>query len=491
MTPATSVRPFPLAKTMSLDVGVIHFIGIGGIGMSGMAEILHNLGYKVKGSDMSQSANVERLRKLGIEVMIGHVGENVQGAAVVVKSTAVKDDNPEILAARALRIPVVKRSEMLAELMRLKMTVAIAGTHGKTTTTSLIAALFESARLDPTVINGGIINAYGTNTRLGQGDWMVVEADESDGTFTRIPLTIAIITNIDPEHLDYYGSFDAAKDAFRQFIENLPFYGFGVMCADHPEVLALTAKVIDRRLITYGTNPQADVRAVNYRTDIDGLHFDVEISSRLNGKAKRLTNLHLPMHGMHNLRNSLAAIAVGNELDMDSKTIAQGLASFKGVKRRFTLTGEANGIRVVDDYGHHPVEIAATLKAARDVQNARGGRVIAVVQPHRYTRLRDLFDQFSSCFTDADVVLVADVYAAGEKPIEGIDRDHLVEGIKGCGHRQALPLASFEALPEKIAELAKPGDMVVCLGAGNITQIANQLPESLNKFFMASGIKAS
>lgn len=479
MTPPAPVRPFPLAKTMSLDVGTIHFVGIGGIGMSGMAEILCNLGYTVKGSDMSESANVERLRAKGIEVFIGHKAENVKDAAVVVKSTAVQWDNPELVAAREQRIPVVRRSEMLAELMRLKMTVAVAGTHGKTTTTSLVAALFEAARLDPTVINGGIINAYGTNTRLGQGDWMVVEADESDGTFTKIPLTIAVITNIDPEHLDYYGSWDALKDAFRQFIDNLPFYGFAVLCADHPEVLALSAKVIDRRIITYGTNPQADVRAVNVKSEIDGLHFDVEISDRVGGEARKLKGLHLPMHGMHNLRNALASVAIGNELDMDDAVVAKALDGFAGVKRRFTVTGEALGMTVVDDYGHHPVEIAATLKAARDVQENRGGRVIAVVQPHRYTRLRDLFDQFTTCFTDADMVVVADVYPAGEKPIEGIDKDHLVMGLKQGGHRHALSLDSLDGLADKIAEIGREGDMVVCLGAGNITYAANKLPTEL------------
>jgi UDP-N-acetylmuramate--alanine ligase len=368
---------------------------------------------------------------------------------------------------------------MLAELMRLKMTVAIAGTHGKTTTTSLVAAMFEAARLDPTVINGGIINAYGTNTRLGQGDWMVVEADESDGTFTKIPLTIAVITNIDPEHLDYYGSYDALKDAFRQFIDNLPFYGFAVLCADHPEVLTLSAKVIDRRIVTYGTNPQADIRAVNVQSKIDGLHFDVKISDRVAGSARTLSGLHLPMHGLHNLRNALAGIAIGNELDMDDAVIARALSGFAGVKRRFTVTGEALGMTVIDDYGHHPVEIAATLKAARDVQDNRGGRVIAVVQPHRYTRLRDLFDQFATCFSDADVVVVSDVYAAGEKPLEGIDKDHLVSALKQVGHKHVVSLSHLDALADKIAEIGHEGDMVVCLGAGNITYAANKLPEQL------------
>lgn len=486
MTPAP-VRPFPLAKTMSLDVGTIHFVGIGGIGMSGMAEILHNLGYTVKGSDMSESANVERLRKLGIEVFVGHEGKNVTEAAVVVKSTAVQWDNPELLAAREMRIPVVRRSEMLGELMRLKMTVAIAGTHGKTTTTSLVAALFEAARLDPTVINGGIINAYGTNTRLGQGDWMVVEADESDGTFTKIPVTIGVITNIDPEHLDYYGSYDALKDAFRQFIDNLPFYGFAVLCADHPEVVALSAKIIDRRIITYGTNPQSDVRAINVRNEIEGQHFDVQVSDRVGGEARTIEGLVLPMHGRHNLLNALASVAIGNELSLDDKTVTKALAEFAGVKRRFSVAGEGLGMTVIDDYGHHPVEISATLKAARDVQTARGGRVIAVVQPHRFTRLRDLFEQFTSCFHDADVVLVADVYPAGEKPIEGIDKEHLAMGLKQGGHRNVSTVDDIDALAVQLAEIGREGDMVVCMGAGNITNYANKLPKQLSALAKKNG----
>lgn len=464
---------------MPQSIGLVHFIGIGGIGMSGIAEVLHNLGYRVQGSDQAESANVQRLREKGIACFVGHKADNIGEAEVVVVSTAIKKSNPELLAAREKLLPIVRRAEMLAELMRFRNAIAIGGTHGKTTTTSMVAALLEAGGLDPTVINGGIINAYGTNTRLGQGDWMVVEADESDGTFTKIPLTIAVITNIDPEHLDYYGSWDALKDAFRQFIDNLPFYGFAVLCADHPEVLALSAKVIDRRIITYGTNPQADVRAVNVKSEIDGLHFDVEISGRVGASPRKLKGLHLPMHGMHNLRNALAAISIGNELEMDDAVIVKALGSFAGVKRRFTITGEALGMTVIDDYGHHPVEISATLKAARDVQNNRGGRVIAVVQPHRYTRLRDLFEQFTTCFSDADTVLVADVYPAGEKPIEGIDKEHLVMGLKQGGHRHVLALGSLDELADKIAEIGREGDMVVCLGAGNITYAANKLPAQL------------
>ncbi len=477
------IRRLPLGKTLSLDVGVIHFIGIGGIGMSGIAEILHNLGYKVQGSDMAGSANVERLRAMGIDVMIGHTGSNLGDAAVVVKSTAVKSDNPEIVEARARRIPVVRRAEMLAELVHLKMTVAIAGTHGKTTTTSLTAALFDAAGFQPTVINGGIINAYGTNAKLGTGEWMVVEADESDGTFIKLPATIAVITNIDPEHLDYYGSFDALRAAFLQFIENLPFYGFGVLCIDHPEVQALLAKVQDRRIVTYGFNPQADICAVNMRVDATGQYYDVECRSYPSGGVEVIKDLFLPMHGRHNLLNSLAALAVARELNMGIETIQKGLAGFGGVKRRFTKTGEADGVTIIDDYGHHPVEIAATLACARQALPDVNARVIAVVQPHRFTRVRDLFEEFCTCFNDAQTVLVSDIYTAGEEPIEGIHRDALVAGMRAHGHRDARALESEATLAKQVAEVVKAGDIVVCLGAGSISSWAGKLPEQLKVVF--------
>jgi UDP-N-acetylmuramate--alanine ligase len=473
------IRKLPLGKTLSLDVGMIHFIGIGGIGMSGIAEILHNLGYKVQGTDMSGNANVERLRAMGIPVMIGHAGEHLGDATVVVKSTAVKSSNPEIVEARARRIPVVKRAEMLAELVRLKMTVAIAGTHGKTTTTSLTAALFDAGGFQPTVINGGIINAYGTNAKLGTGEWMVVEADESDGTFIKLPATIAVVTNIDPEHLDYYGDFDALRAAFLQFIENLPFYGFGVLCIDHPEVQALRAKVQDRRIITYGFNPQADIRAVNLRVDGAGQYYDVECRSYPSGGVDVIKDMFLPMHGKHNLLNSLASLAVARELNMSVETIKKGLASFGGVKRRFTKTGEAGGITIIDDYGHHPVEIAATLACARQALPDENARVIAVVQPHRFTRVRDLFEDFCKCFNDAQTVLVADIYTAGEEPIEGIHRDALVAGIRAHGHRDVRALESEATLAKQVSDVAKAGDIVVCLGAGSISSWAGKLPEQL------------
>jgi UDP-N-acetylmuramate--alanine ligase len=422
---------------------------------------------------------VERLRALGVKVMIGHVAAHVSEASVVVISSAVKPTNPEMVEARRLRIPVLRRAEMLAELMRLKMTVSVAGTHGKTTTTSMISALFEAAGRNPTVINGGIINAYGTNAVLGKGEWMIVEADESDGTFIKIPSSVAVVTNIDPEHLDHYGSFDHLRGAFKQFLENIPFYGFGVMCIDHPEVQALVAKITDRRVITYGVSPQADVRAVNVRQAANGQQYDVEITDRSDGSVQLIADVHLPMFGLHNLTNSLAAIAVAHELGMPHAAIVKGFGGFSGVKRRFTKTGEVGGVTVIDDYGHHPVEIAATLSSARQAVSEHGGRVIAVVQPHRFTRLKSLFEEFCTCFNDADMVLVADVYTAGEDPIEGIDRDALVEGLRRHGHKHADALESEATLAEQVARLAKPNDFVVCLGAGSISRWANALPEQL------------
>ncbi len=466
------MRPAPL------DMGVIHFVGIGGIGMSGIAEVMHNLGYSVQGSDAAENANVKRLRELGIKVMVGQVAENLGDAQALVVSSAIKADNPELVEARARMLPVVRRAEMLAELMRLKSCVAIGGTHGKTTTTSLVAALLDAGDIDPTVINGGIINAYGTNARLGAGEWMVVEADESDGTFTKLPSTIAVVTNIDPEHLDHYGSFDGVRDAFVRFIENVPFYGLAVLCIDHPEVQALMGRVSDRTLVTYGTSPQADVRASNVRMDGAVTVFDVTLTDRKSGETTSIDGLRLAMPGHHNMLNALAAVAVAHRMGLSAAAIAKGLSGFGGVKRRFSHAGTWNGVEIYDDYGHHPVEISAVLQAAR---SASEGRIIAVVQPHRYTRLRDLFDEFCSCFNDADTVLVSPVYEAGEAPIEGINRDTMVQGLQERGHKHALALEDAEALPGVIAELAKPGDMVVCLGAGNITQWANALAGDLEK----------
>jgi UDP-N-acetylmuramate--alanine ligase len=458
------------------EIGPIHFVGIGGIGMSGIAEVLVNLGYTVQGSDASENANVARLRGHGVKVSVGHKADNVDGAEVIVVSTAIKRDNPELMAARAQRIPVVRRAEMLAELMRLKSCVAISGTHGKTTTTSMVATLLDAGGLDPTVVNGGIINAYGTNARLGAGDWMVVEADESDGTFLKLPADIAIVTNVDPEHLDHFKTFDAVQDAFRTFVENVPFYGFAVMCIDHPIVQSLVGKIEDRRIITYGENPQADARLVGLTSGGGSSQFKVAIRNRKTGATHEIKDIVLPMPGRHNASNATAAIAVAHELGISDDAIRKAIASFGGVKRRFTKTGEWNGVTIIDDYGHHPVEIAAVLKAARDSYN---GRVIAVVQPHRYTRLHSLFEEFCTCFNDADAVVVADVYPAGEAPIEGIDRDHFVEGLRAHGHRDVIPLPKAADLAGIVKGLAKPGDLVVCLGAGNITQWAYALPGEL------------
>ena len=458
------------------QIGPIHFVGIGGIGMSGIAEVLINLGHKVQGSDLSDNANVKRLREKGATVGIGHDKANLGQAAVVVVSSAVKRDNPEVVAARARRIPVVRRAEMLAELMRLKQCVAIAGTHGKTTTTALVAALLEAAGLDPTVINGGIINAYGANARLGAGDWMVVEADESDGTFLKLPADIAVVTNIDPEHLDHFKTFDAIKDAFLALVENLPFYGFAVMCLDHPTVQELVGRIEDRRVLTYGENPQADARLLDVNLAGGLTRFSVLIRERATGRATFIDDLALPMPGRHNALNATAAITVAHTLGAPIDVIRKAIASFGGVRRRFTRTGTWNGVAIFDDYGHHPVEIAAVLKAARA---ATEGKVIAVVQPHRFTRLASLFDAFATCFNDADSVIVADVYPAGEPPIEGVDKKALATAIAAHGHRHALLLPSPDKLAGLVRSLAKPGDYVVCLGAGSITQWAYALPAEL------------
>jgi UDP-N-acetylmuramate--alanine ligase len=465
-------------KSMRLprEIGPIHFVGIGGIGMSGIAEVLNNLGYTVQGSDASEGSNVTRLREKGIQVSVGHKAENVDGADVVVVSTAIKRDNSELMAARAQRIPVVRRAEMLAELMRLKSCVAIAGTHGKTTTTSMVAALLDGGNLDPTVINGGIINAYGTNARLGAGDWMVVEADESDGTFLKLPTDVAIVTNVDPEHLDHFKTFEAVQDAFRSFVENVPFYGFAVMCIDHPVVQAIVGKIEDRRIITYGENPQADARLVDLTPGGGGSTFKVVFRNRKTDATHEIADIVLPMPGRHNASNATAAIAVAHELGISDDAIRTAIAGFGGVKRRFTRTGEWNGVTVIDDYGHHPVEIAAVLKAARESTN---GKIIAVVQPHRFTRLQSLFEEFCTCFNDADAVVVAEVYPAGETPIEGIDRDHFVLGLRAHGHREVIPLPGPEQLAGVVRGIAGPGDLVVCLGAGNITQWAYALPGEL------------
>ena len=461
---------------MPRNIGPVHFIGIGGIGMSGIAEILHNQGYVVQGSDMAVNPNVQRLRDMGIRVEIGQSADNLGQAEVVVVSSAIKRDNPELVAARARALPIVRRAEMLAEIMRFKTAIAIGGTHGKTTTTTLVATLLDAGNLDPTVINGGIINAYGTNARLGAGEWMVVEADESDGTFVKLPADVAVITNIDAEHLDHYGDYEGVKRAFHQFVENVPFYGFAVMCLDHPAVQSLVGEIRDRRVVTYGRNPQADVRLVDLENRDGVQHFSVEIRDRIRQTQLRIDGLELPMPGIHNALNALAAIAVADQLHVPAEAIRKGLKGFTGVKRRFTRTGEVGGVTVIDDYGHHPVEIAAVLKAAR--QSARRD-VVAVVQPHRFSRVHDLFDDFAACFNDADTVIVAPIYAAGEQPIAGVTHEELVNRIRARGHRDARVLDRPEDLARLLAARVEDGDYVVFLGAGNITQWAAVLPGEL------------
>ncbi|MBY6004575.1 UDP-N-acetylmuramate--L-alanine ligase [Salipiger bermudensis] len=456
------------------DVGAIHFVGIGGIGMSGIAEVLLNHGYTVQGSDLKASKITERLESLGAHVFEGQRAENLEAAEVVVISSAIKPGNPELDEARRRGLPVVRRAEMLAELMRLKSNVAVAGTHGKTTTTTMVATLLDAGQLDPTVINGGIIHAYGSNARVGLGEWMVVEADESDGTFNRLPATIAIVTNIDPEHMEHWGSIENLRDGFYQFVSNIPFYGLAVCCTDHAEVQALVGRVSDRRVTTYGFNAQADVRAVNLRYEKGIAHFDI----LLQAEDSKIEDCTLPMPGDHNVSNALAAVAVARHLGMTRDEIRAALAAFGGVNRRFTRVGEVNGVTVIDDYGHHPVEIAAVLKAARQ---ASEGRVIAVHQPHRYSRLHSLFDDFCACFNEADVVAIGDVYAAGEDPIEGASRDDLVAGLIRHGHRHARAIRDEDDLERLVREQARPGDMVVCLGAGTISTWANNLPERLSR----------
>ena len=462
-------------RGVATDIGTIHFVGIGGIGMSGIAEVMHNLGYQVQGSDVAEGYVVEGLRKLGIAVTIGHAAENVAEAAVVVISTAVKRGNPEVDAALSNRIPVVRRAEMLAELMRLKSTVAVAGTHGKTTTTSMIAALLDAGGVDPTVINGGIINSYGSNARLGASDWMVVEADESDGSFLRLDGTIAVVTNIDPEHLDHYGDFEGAKAAYVEFVENVPFYGAALLCLDHPEVQALIPRVRDRRIVTYGFAASADVRGVNVTPYPGGNRFEAIVRHR-DGSTRSIEHIDLPMAGRHNVQNALAAIGVALELGIDDATIQKGFERFTGVKRRFTKVGEVAGATIIDDYGHHPVEIRAVLSAARE---SAQGRVIAVVQPHRYSRLGTLMEDFQGAFNDADAVYVTPVYAAGEAPVEGVDAVALVEGLKRRGHRQAATVGDADALATVLAAEIDAGDQVVCLGAGDITKWAAGLADAI------------
>ncbi|WP_127903430.1 UDP-N-acetylmuramate--L-alanine ligase [Solirhodobacter olei] len=464
------------------ELGPIHFVGIGGIGMSGIAEVLMTLGYAVQGSDAKASRITERLQSLGATVFEGQRADNIGEAAVVVISSAIKRGNPELEEARRRQLPVVRRAEMLAELMRLKSNIAIAGTHGKTTTTTMVATLLDKGGFDPTVINGGIIHAYGSNVRAGAGEWMVVEADESDGSFNRLPATIAVVTNIDPEHMEHWGDFDRLRQGFTDFVSNIPFYGLAVCCTDHPEVQALVGRVTDRRIATFGFNAQADVRGINLRFEGGSAHFDVVLSGETDdeGTPSMIEGCTLPMPGTHNVSNALGAIAVARHLGMKKEEIRAALAGFAGVNRRFTKVGEVDGVTIIDDYGHHPVEIAAVLKAARQAVSDRpGARVIAVHQPHRFTRLHSLFEDFCTCFNEADVVAIAEVYPAGEDPIPGATRDDLVAGLIAHGHRHARAILDEDDLVRLVREQARPGDIVVCLGAGTISTWANALPARL------------
>jgi len=466
----------PVTTRVPLGIGAIHFIGIGGIGMSGIAEIMHNLGYKVQGSDAAENANVKRLRAMGITVHVGHDAANLKDAHAVVYSSAVKPGNAEFDEARRLALPLVRRAEMLAEIMRLRSCIAIAGTNGKTTTTTLVASLLDAGGLDPTVVNGGIINAYGTNARLGAGEWVVVEADESDGTFLRLPATVAVVTNEDPDHLDFYGTFDNMRDAFQRFVENVPFYGFAVLCIDHPEVQAMVGRITDRRMITYGFSPQADARAVNVGFSEGESHFDMVFTDRRKGSEEKLTGLSLPMPGEHNVQNAIAAIVVARQLGVPDAVIKSGLAGFRGVGRRFTKVGEVNGAAIIDDYAHNPFKIAAAVRAARQ---AYKGPIVAVVQPHRYTRLRDTFEQFATCLNDADVAVIAPVYAAGEQPIDGINRDTYADALRAHGHRNVITIGGEDDLAAAVAPYVKPGAAIIGAGAGSITGWMHTLPKKL------------
>jgi UDP-N-acetylmuramate--alanine ligase len=469
-------------KMMLANIGTIHFVGIGGIGMSGIAEILMNLGCTVQGSDLYENDNVKRLKTLGIKVYIGQDKNNIVDAHVIVKSTAVKDDNPEIIAARKFNIPVIKRAEMLAELMRFKISIGITGTHGKTTTTSLVGALFEAAELNPTVINGGIINAKGTNAYLGSGDYLIAEADESDETFIKVPCTIGAITNIEAEHLDHYGSFENLKNAYIKFIENIPFYGFVVACKDHEVTASLISNISDREILTYGIASQGlDVKAINIRNEASYSEFDVILSSRIAGVEKTIKNIHLPMVGLHNVLNSLAAIAIAAKLNFSDNIIKNGFKAFRGVKRRFTKVAEIGGVTIIDDYAHHPTEIKATLQTAKiAIHKTNGARIIAIAQPHRYSRLQDLFSEFTHCFELADVVIIADIYSAGEKPIPGVSKDVLASAIKQVSpNKDVRALQSGDKLAALISEIAQPGDIALCMGAGTISKWAYKLPQEL------------
>ncbi len=448
----------------------IHFVGIGGIGMSGIAEVLLTLGYQVTGSDLADSEIVARLRSLGATVFIGHEASQAGGADVVVTSSAIRADNPEVVAAREAAIPVIPRAEMLAELMRMKEGIAVAGTHGKTTTTSLIAAVLARAGMDPTTVVGGRVNGLGTNARLGAGRIMVVEADESDGSFLRLTPTIGVVTTIDEEHLDYYRDIEHIKDTFVEFINKVPFYGLAVLCLDQPHIQGLLPRVV-RRYVTYGLGGAADYTAKRIEVEQTETRFVACL------REKELGAVSLQMIGVHNVYNALAAIAVGMELDVDVPVIRDALWEFGGVERRFQIKGEVRDILVVDDYGHHPVEIKATLAAAKAAYADR--RLVVVFQPHRYTRTKLLLRDFFTAFNDADVVMVTPIYRAGEDPIPGVHAGQIADGIKQCGHRDVRFVPGKEAVPEVLSSSVRPGDLVLTLGAGDISKVGDTLLRQL------------
>ena len=456
-------------------IGKIFFIGIGGIGMSGIAEVLANQGFKVEGSDISENPNISRLRKLGIGVNIGHSIDNIKNVAIVVISSAIERNNIELIEARKKRIPIVKRAEMLAELMRFKKTIAVAGTHGKTTTTSLMATILEKANYDPTVINGGVINSYNSNAKLGRSDWMVVEADESDGSFLKLPATYVIVTNIDAEHLDFYLSFKELKNAFESFINNIPFYGAAIICIDNPTIQSIISETEDKKIITYGLSPQADFRATNIVFKESKTFFTLEISPKKDSSAKKIENMVSNIPGIHNVQNILAVCSMSVELGIDLEVIKLALSSFEGVNRRFSLIKNYRGVQIFDDYGHHPIEIKATLSASREITK---NKVVAIVQPHRYTRLKLLFEDFTSAFNDADIVFITEIYSAGELNNFNLTDDSLINALISAGHKDVRTY-NDEELKTLIEQKLNIGDIVVFLGAGDISSKARAFVEKM------------
>ena len=458
------------------DLGTIHLIGIGGIGMSSIAEVLINLGYKITGSDIALNKNVQRLQELGVKIYIGENAKHLKDASIVVISSAIKNNNVELNAAYVKRIPVIRRADMLAELMRFKKSIAIGGTHGKTTTTSLISAILDNAKYDPTVVNGGIIEAYGSNARLGKGDWMVVEADESDGTFTRLPSTYVVVTNIDKEHLDFYGNKNNLYRAFMHFIENIPFYGVAFLCIDNADTQKLYKEIKYRKLVSYGFNNQANVKAINLSVRNGLTNFDVKIDGNEKLKNKIIKNISITMPGKHNVRNALASIALAIELGINTNIIKDTLKNFKGVERRFSIIGNKKGVTYIDDYAHHPTEISSVLEAAKSICE---GKLIAIFEPHRYSRINNLFDEFSVSFHDADILFVTEIYEAGEKNKLKINKNKIINSILSAGHKDVRGLDNFNDLLLMLENITNIGDYVIFLGAGSISRNARKMVEKI------------